>query len=84
MKEVKTWIPMAEKNEANYTGLVSSHNWKWCELFKKEKKTVSLTGDQFMKWIDAGDMAATERVIAAMNTMVKMDIAGLEAAYNQP
>lgn len=28
---------MAEKNEANYTGLVSSHNWKWCELFKKEK-----------------------------------------------
>ena len=39
--------------------------------------------DQFMKWIDAGDMAATERVIAAMNTMVKMDYAGLEAAYNQ-
>ena len=39
--------------------------------------------DQFMKWIDAGDMAATERVIAAMNTMVKMDFAGLEAAYNQ-
>lgn len=37
LKEVKTWIPMAEKNEANYTGLVSSHNWKWCELFKKEK-----------------------------------------------
>ena len=39
--------------------------------------------DQFMQWIDASDMAATERVIAAMNTMVKMDIAGLEAAYSK-
>lgn len=39
--------------------------------------------DQFMKWIDSSDMAATERVVAAMNTMVKMDIAGLEAAYGK-
>ena len=37
LKEVKSWLPIAEKNEANYTGLVSSHNWKWCEIFKKEK-----------------------------------------------
>lgn len=37
--------------------------------------------DQFMKWIDADDMATAERVLTAMQTMVKFDMQQLEAAY---
>lgn len=38
--------------------------------------------DQFMQWIDADDMKASERVLTVMQTMVKFDYAKLEAAYN--
>ena len=37
----------------------------------------------FMQWIDAGDMATAERVLAVMQTMVKFDMAKLEAAYSE-
>lgn len=35
----------------------------------------------FFEMIDCGDEARVARVLAAMNTMVKFDIAGLEAAF---
>ena len=37
--------------------------------------------DQFMQWIDAGDMETADRVLKKMQTMIKFDIAGLEEAY---
>ncbi len=37
--------------------------------------------DQFMKWVDADDMATAQRVLTVMMTMVKFDMAKLEAAY---
>ena len=37
MNEVGHWIKLSEKNEADYNGLVSSHNWSWCDKFKKTK-----------------------------------------------
>jgi predicted 3-demethylubiquinone-9 3-methyltransferase (glyoxalase superfamily) len=39
---------------------------------------------QFFAMITSGDDATTARVMAAMNTMVKFDIAGLEAAFAKP
>ena len=38
--------------------------------------------EDFLKWIDAGDMDTAERVLTVMQTMVKFDMAKLEAAYN--
>lgn len=38
--------------------------------------------EQFMHWINADDMETAQRVLGAMMTMVKFDLAALEAAYN--
>ncbi len=38
--------------------------------------------EQFMHWINADDMETAQRVLSAMMTMVKFDLAALEAAYN--
>ena len=38
LKEVKSWIDLADKNEAQYVGLVNDHNVNWAKTFK-EKKT---------------------------------------------
>ncbi len=38
--------------------------------------------DQFMKWINADDMATAERVLTVMQTMIKFDMQQLEEAYN--
>jgi len=35
-----------------------------------------------MHWINADDMETAQRVLSAMMTMVKFDLAALEAAYN--
>lgn len=37
MKEVNKWIKLAESQEGDYTGLVSSHNSTWCTEFTKSK-----------------------------------------------
>ncbi len=37
LKEVKSWIELAEKNEASYTGIVYDHNYNWCKMFKENK-----------------------------------------------
>jgi hypothetical protein len=34
MKDLKKWIEEAKENEALYTGLVSDHNYNWCNKFK--------------------------------------------------
>jgi hypothetical protein len=34
MKDCKIWIQEASDNEALYTGLVSDHNYNWCQKFK--------------------------------------------------
>ena len=38
---------------------------------------------KFLGMIDSSDPETAARVLAAMNTMVKFDLAGIEAAYNQ-
>jgi len=38
--------------------------------------------EQFMHWINADDMETAQRLLSAMMTMVKFDLAALEAAYN--
>ena len=37
MQECKKWQKLAEKREASYTGLISDHNYNWCNTFKKSK-----------------------------------------------
>lgn len=37
MKEMKKWIKMSETQEADYTGLLQSHNSTWCTEFSKSK-----------------------------------------------
>ena len=29
LKEVHSWVELAEKNEASYNGLVNDHNYNW-------------------------------------------------------
>ncbi len=58
-----------------------------CEMacgWLKDKYGVAwqIVPDQFMRWINANDMAASERVLTVMQTMAKFDMARLEAAYN--
>eukprot|EP01022_Parablepharisma_sp_SALTPOND_P015993 TRINITY_DN22_c0_g3_i1.p1 TRINITY_DN22_c0_g3~~TRINITY_DN22_c0_g3_i1.p1 ORF type:complete len:4095 (+),score=552.02 TRINITY_DN22_c0_g3_i1:5895-18179(+) len=37
LKEVKSWVELAEKNEASYSGIVYDHNYNWCKMFKENK-----------------------------------------------
>jgi len=37
LKEVKSWIDLADKNEASYNGIVYDHNNNWCKQFKENK-----------------------------------------------
>lgn len=38
MKEVKKWIKYAEVRPVNYGGLVSDHNYKYCQKFNQDSK----------------------------------------------
>lgn len=37
LEECQRWLKLAEKREASYNGLVSDHNYNWCNTFKKSK-----------------------------------------------
>jgi len=37
LKEVKSWIELADKNEASYNGIVYDHNYNWARMFKENK-----------------------------------------------
>lgn len=52
MHECKKWQKLAEKREASYTGLISDHNYNWCNTFKKSKTEYQTMLDKSIKELE--------------------------------
>ena len=53
MLECKKWQKLADKREASYTGLISDHNYNWCNTFKKTKPEYQTMLDKAIKELEA-------------------------------